>query len=108
MKISPEALAKSLAREIGAGAVSADPAVVGGYSVDCQAPALLCQVFGVEDISAILRVCAEAGAAVVPRGGGTLMSLGNLPRRVDVVLALDKLTRLVEHDDANLTATAEA
>ncbi len=108
MKISPEALAVNLAREIGAGAVSTDPAVVGGYSVDCQVPALLCQVFRVEDISAVLCVCAEAGAAVVPWGGGTLMSLGNISKRVDVVLKLDSLSRLVEHDDANLTATVEA
>ena len=108
MKISPDALAERLAREIGSGTVSADPAILGRHSVDSKIPIALCQVFGVEDIGAILRICAEAGAAVVPWGGGTLMSLGNLPRRADVVLALDKLSRLVEHDDANLTATVEA
>ena len=108
MKISPDALAERLAREIGSGTVSAEPALLGSHSVDSKMPTALCQVFGVEDIGAVLRVCAEAGAAVVPWGGGTLMSLGNLPQRVDVVLALDKLSRLVEHDDANLTATVEA
>jgi glycolate oxidase FAD binding subunit len=36
------------------------------------------------------------------------MRLGNIPRRVDIVLQLRALARLIEHDDANLTATAEA
>ncbi|HEY1268904.1 MAG TPA: FAD-binding oxidoreductase [Candidatus Binatia bacterium] len=108
MKISTDALAVALARETSSGAVSTDPAMLDRSSVDGQAPAVLCQVFGAEEISAVLRVCAEAGAAVVPWGGGTLMSLGNIPKRVDAVLKLDKLARLVEHDDANLTATVEA
>jgi glycolate oxidase FAD binding subunit len=106
MKISPDALADNLSRHVGA--VSADPAILGAYSIDGQVPALLCQVFGVDEIGPALRLCAEAGATVIPWGGGTLMGLGNLSQRVDVVLALDKLSRLVEHDDANLTATVEA
>jgi glycolate oxidase FAD binding subunit len=108
MKISSDALAAALARETGPGAVSADPAILERYPIDSKTPTLLCQVFGAEEAGAVLRVCAEAGAAVVPWGGGTLMSLGNIPQRVDVVLKLDKLARLVEHDDANLTATVEA
>jgi len=108
MKISAAALAAELARELPAGAVSADPAVVADYSIDGNLPALVCHAATAEEVSAILRLCAEADAALVPWGGGTFMSLGNIPRRLDVVLALDKLSRLIDHDDANLTATAEA
>jgi glycolate oxidase FAD binding subunit len=36
------------------------------------------------------------------------MNLGNIPRQVDVVLGLERLDKLVEHDDANLTATIQA
>lgn len=36
------------------------------------------------------------------------MGLGNIPHRADVAIGLEKLDRLVEHDDANLTATAQA
>ena len=108
MKISTAALAAALARELPAEAVSADPAVRALYSIDGMTPALVCRAASAEEVSAILRLCAEAGAAVIPWGGGTLMSLGNIPRAADVVLALDKLSRLVEHDDANLTATVQA
>lgn len=36
------------------------------------------------------------------------MHWGNPPKRADVVISLEHLNRLVEHDDANLTATAQA
>jgi len=36
------------------------------------------------------------------------MNLGNIPRQVDVVIGLERLDKLIEHDDANLTATAQA
>jgi glycolate oxidase FAD binding subunit len=108
MKISAAALAAHLTRELPAAAVSAEPAAVSDYSVDGNIPALVCHAATAEEVSLVLRLCGEADAAIVPWGGGTLMSLGNIPRRVDVVLKLEKLSRLIEHDDANLTATAEA
>jgi glycolate oxidase FAD binding subunit len=36
------------------------------------------------------------------------MRQGNIPSRVDVVVVLERLAEVVEHDDANLTATAQA
>lgn len=36
------------------------------------------------------------------------MALGNVPRRFDVAIALEKLAQLIDHDDANLTATVQA
>ena len=36
------------------------------------------------------------------------MRLGNIPRRVDVVVGLEKFDKLIEHDDANLTASVQA
>ena len=108
MKIPAAALAAHLTRELPAAAISAEPAAVSDYSVDGKIPALVCHAATAEEVSLVLRLCAEADAAVVPWGGGTLMSLGNIPRRVDVVLGLEKLSRLIEHDDANLTATVEA
>jgi glycolate oxidase FAD binding subunit len=36
------------------------------------------------------------------------MMLGNIPRQADVVVGLERFDQLVEHDDANLTATVQA
>ena len=36
------------------------------------------------------------------------MMIGNAPRRLDVIIGLCRLNRLLEHDHANLTASVEA
>ena len=60
-----------------------------------------------EQIVTALRHCSEARATVAPWGGGTAMALGNPPRQVDVVMKLEKLNRVIEHDSANLTVSAQ-
>ncbi|MGH7767307.1 MAG: FAD-binding oxidoreductase, partial [Candidatus Binatia bacterium] len=108
MKISGDALRAKLTAELDAGAVEDAPASLAARSVDGKTPALACFPSQPEQVGSILRISAEASAAVVPWGGGTSMRLGNIPRRVDVVIGLEGLDKLIEHDDANLTATVQA
>jgi glycolate oxidase FAD binding subunit len=82
--------------------------VLASHIIDGIQPALVCSPAAAEQIAAALRVCLEAEAAVVPWGGGTAMGIGNPPRRVDVALTMGRINYLVEHDDANLTATVGA
>src|SRR5688572_11394940 len=108
MKISADALRAKLQGELDAGAVDEGPAALASHSVDGKAPVLVCFPSLPEQIGSLLRIANENGAAVVPWGGGTSMKLGNIPRRMDVAIALKKLDKLIEHDDANLTATVQA
>ena len=65
-----------------------------------------------EEVSAVLRACAEAGVAVVPQGGNTGMVGGSVPRpspgRDQVVLSLSRLTALGEVDRAAAQVSAGA
>ena len=108
MKLSSEALRARLENDLGAASVEFHPSALAAYAVDGKVPTLLCLPSTPEQVSSILRICAEADASVVAWGGGTSMSLGNIPQRVDAVIGLEKLDKLIEHDDANLTATAQA
>jgi glycolate oxidase FAD binding subunit len=47
------------------------------------------------------------GATIIPWGGGTAIAIGNRPRQADVAIQLGKLARVLEHDAANLTVSAE-
>ncbi len=61
-----------------------------------------------EEIAALLRVADEAGAAVVPWGGGTQQTLGYPPRRYDVAISLRRLKSVIEYHPEDMTIAVEA
>jgi len=92
----------------GVGLIEGNGTDLSHYTVDGKVPTIRCVPESPEQIGVLLSTCAEAGAGVVPWGGGTAMSLGNIPDRVDVVVDLARFDNLIEHDAANLTATIQA
>lgn len=107
MNVDHDRLKQRLAAELGADAVSFDADLLACHRVDGKQPALICTPDR-EQASAALRVCSEGAASIIPWGGGTAMALGNPPRQVDVVLNTSRLNRVIDHDHANLTVTAES
>ena len=81
---------------------------LGDYSVDGVAPRLAVRPTHRHEIVEIVRWAAEEGLAIVPRGGGTQIELGNIPARYDVALDLSRFNRVVDYQPADLTATVEA
>jgi glycolate oxidase len=59
-------------------------------------------------VAAVLKYCHRHDIPVVPRGAGTSLSGGAIPQEDAVVLCLSKMTRIVEIDYANRTATVQA
>ncbi|MBI3998279.1 MAG: FAD-binding oxidoreductase [Armatimonadetes bacterium] len=101
-----ETLRPRLEALLGADAVAAaDP---GRWAVDGMTARLVARPADAEQIAATLRLCAEHRAAVIPWGSGTAMEIGNPGRAADVILLTERLSRLIDHDHANLTVTAEA
>src|SRR5690348_7481328 len=101
-------LVQRFAAELGVDSVAADPAQLASHKVDGQLPALLCRPANEDQLSTALRLCAEHEAAVIPWGAGTAMAIGNAPRHVDVVISTERLARILDHDPANLTVSAES
>ena len=108
MKFTADHLAQKLATELGDDRVSAEASTRAFHTIDGLQPILVCLPETAEQLAAGLRVCSEAGATVVPYGGGTAMAIGNAARDMDVVFDLKRFNRVIEHDDANLTATVGA
>jgi glycolate oxidase FAD binding subunit len=104
--VTADALASRLQALLGADAVRA--AGLARYALDGQVPQVVVRPRDAAEVAAVLRACADAGAAVVPWGGGTAQEVGNPPRAASVVLRTDRLARVVDHDAANLTVTADA
>ena len=59
-----------------------------------------------EEVAAV-RVCAEHRVPIVPRGAGTGYTGGAVPTSGGVVIALDRMNRILEIDETNLLAIVE-
>ncbi len=77
-------------------------------AVDGVAAQMVVEPDSAEELAQVLRAANAAGLCVVPRGGGTKLSWGNLPRRVDLILSTKRLNQVLEHAWADMTATVEA
>ncbi|MDF1581449.1 MAG: FAD-linked oxidase C-terminal domain-containing protein [Desulfuromonadales bacterium] len=60
-----------------------------------------------EAVAAVLEVARENGMPVTPRGSGTGLSGGSVAACGGMVLCLNRMKRILEIDEENLTATVE-
>jgi len=60
-----------------------------------------------EDVAGVVRICAERRLPIVPRGAGTGYTGGSVPTHGGVVVALERMHRILEIDEANLVAVVE-
>lgn len=95
-------------RKILADYVPADENTLAEYAVDGALPQAIVKPDRVEAVSEIVRFASRHRLTIVPRGGGTKMDLGLPPERVDLVLSLERLNRVIEYAPADLTVTVQA
>jgi FAD/FMN-containing dehydrogenase len=63
-----------------------------------------------EEVAALVKLCIDAGVAIVPQGGNTGMMGGGTPHREgrEIVLSLNRMNRILEVDPIGYTMTVEA
>jgi len=105
--VDPAVLAKRARDVVGAEHVRTGPAAA-PFAVDGVTPGVVASPGSEEEVSRLLAAAYELEAAVAPWGGGTKMGLGAPPLRLDLVLSLARLNRVVDHEPADLTATFQA
>ena len=59
------------------------------------------------EVSLVVRACAEHRVPFVPRGAGTGYTGGAVPTSGGVVISLERMNRILEIDEANLVAVVE-
>ena len=107
MLADPSGLAQKLSSLVGEEYVLTGPAAA-LYAVDEVAPALVVRPASQQEVASVVAACSAAEASMLQWTDDALMGLGNPPSRLEVVVCLDRLTRIVEFDDANLNVSAEA
>jgi glycolate dehydrogenase FAD-binding subunit len=61
-----------------------------------------------ESVARLLKKYADERYAIIPRGGGTMSELGSPVKTPGVILSLEKLNRILDHQPANLTVRVQA
>lgn len=111
----PDSLLADLRSAVGAAGLLTAAEEVAAYVTDwtgtCSGNALaVLRPASTEEVSACLRLCHEAGVAVVPQGGNTGLTGGGVPStdRPQVVLSLTRMRAVREIDPVADTITVEA
>jgi glycolate oxidase FAD binding subunit len=94
------------------GEAAAPGAVVSGAAVESRTvagvrPRFLVEPTTVSGVSRVLALASARGLAVAPTGHGTRLHWGAPPQRLDVVLSLAKLDRVLAHEPTDLTLSVE-
>ena len=106
-----EEFVRAIEQIVGAEHVRRDDALRSEYGADALGrghPAdLVIFPASTADVAAVARLCNAQLIPLTPRGAGTGYTGGAVPSRGGVVLALDRLDRIKEIDEANLLAVVE-
>ncbi len=77
-------------------------------AVDGVRPAFVVEPANAAEVAAVVAHADHHGLAIAPRGGGTRMTWGNIPARLDLIVSMRRLDQLLEHADGDMTATVQA
>jgi len=99
-------LARDLEEAAGPGMVLAgDPA--GTHAVAGVRPRFVAAPTTVDGVSRVLALASARGLAVAPAGAGARLGWGAPPSRLDIVLSLARLDRVLAYEPADLTLSVE-
>jgi glycolate oxidase FAD binding subunit len=107
MQLSRDQLMERLGSALEPDSLAVDKETLEAHRIDGVLPLLVVTPHSEEHVRTTLRICIAAGAPVFPWGGGTAIAVGNPPRHGGIVIKLHRLNRVIEHDSANLTVTAQ-
>lgn len=77
-------------------------------AVDGVMPSIVAHPRNADELCRILAAANREGLAVAPRGGGAHLDIGNPLTRLDMVVDISALNRIVQHNAADLTLVVEA
>ncbi len=77
-------------------------------AVDGKKPKAIVFPGTTDEVSEIVAFAHQQGLAIIPRGNGTKMGIGGIPKKVDLVLSTGRLNRITDRDCDNLTLSVES
>ncbi len=106
--MSTASIAGLLAGALPDDTVRTDDTCLSEHSVSGRRPAAVVCATEATQVVTTLQLASEQGLAVSPRGGGSMLDLGNPIERLDLVIDLCGLNAVVDYQPDDLTLTVQA
>ena len=108
MAVSTRALVDGFRAIVGSANAHDDAAARQAAAIDGVVPSFVVAPASTDETAAVVAFAAGERLAIVPRGSGAALEQGAPAERVDLVLDLSRLDRIVEYNPDDLTISVEA
>jgi glycolate oxidase FAD binding subunit len=92
---------------VGEGHVIQDPDQLKAYAINGKKPKVIVSPKTIEEVSKVVALANKQHLSIIPRGNGTKMRMGGIPKKIDIILSTSQLNRITDNDCENLTLSAE-
>ncbi len=93
---------------VGEANVIQDPDKLKAYALDGKKPKVIVYPGTIDEVSKIVSYANQQHLTIIPRGSGTKMGMGGIPKKIDIILSTNRLNRITDSDCENLTLSAES
>jgi glycolate oxidase FAD binding subunit len=101
-------LFSKLKEVIGEAYVIQDPDRLKAYAIDGKKPKVVVTPGTIDEVSRVVAHANQQHLAIIPKGNGTKMEMGGIPKKIDIILSTGRLNRTTDRDCENLTLSAES
>jgi glycolate oxidase FAD binding subunit len=101
-------MVSSLKEIVGESHIIQDPDRLKAYAIDGKKPKVVVTPGTIDEVSKVVAHANQQHLAIIPKGNGTKMEMGGIPKKMDIVLSTSRLNRITDRDCENLTLSAES
>src|SRR5438105_2116127 len=101
--VTASSVARELAAICGAEHLTEDAESLAQFAIDETVPQVAVAPASASEVSAVVSLAAKENLVVVPGGGFTQQSIGNIPPEIDILLDTRRLNRIEHYDPGDLT-----
>ncbi|OGP90081.1 MAG: hypothetical protein A2157_01800 [Deltaproteobacteria bacterium RBG_16_47_11] len=93
---------------VGEAYVIQDPDKLKALAIDGKKPRMVVTPGTIDELSKVVAHANQQHLTIIPRGNGTKMGMGGVPKKIDIILSTSRLNRITDSDCENLTLSAES
>jgi FAD/FMN-containing dehydrogenase len=93
---------------VGEAYVAQDPDKLKAYALDGKKPKIVVSPGTIDEVSKVVAYANQQHLTIIPRGNGTKIEMGRIPKKMEIILSTNRLNRMTDSDCENLTLSAES